>query len=115
MDWTGSCENLGDPGQGYIVMISDAKLLIKKLGLRDASYLLARESGCDGCRRNRGSEVPMTVDARDHLLTVHLTPINEQERTPVFELCEAVQTVQNHTVERVIRRGWPEAIPGVPG
>ena len=115
MDWTGSCENLGDPGQGYTVMISDAKLLFKKFGLRDASYLLARESGCDGCRRKRGSEVPMTVDAWDQLLTVHLTPTNEQERTPVFDLCEAVLTVQNHKVERIIRRGWSEAIPGVPG
>jgi hypothetical protein len=57
----------------------------------------------------------MTVDARDHLLTVHLTPTKKQERTPVFEWCEAVQTVKNHTVGRVIRRGWSEAIPGVPG
>ena len=41
----------------------------------------------------------MAVDTLGHLLAVHVTPANEQERAQVFELCEAVQTATGHTVE----------------
>ena len=41
----------------------------------------------------------MAVDTLGHLLAVHVTPANEQERAQVFELSEAVQTATGHTVE----------------
>jgi hypothetical protein len=47
-------------------------------------------SGYDGYKRKRGSKVHMVVDTLGHLLTVHVTLANEQERAQVFELCEAV-------------------------
>jgi transposase len=56
-------------------------------------------SGYDGYKRKRGSKVHMAVDTLGHLLAVHVTPANEQERAQVFELCEAVQTATGHTVE----------------
>jgi transposase len=55
-------------------------------------------SGYDGYKRKRGSKVHMAVDTLGHLLAVHVTPANEQERAQVFELCEAVQTATGHTV-----------------
>ena len=59
----------------------------------------ARAAACDGYKRKRGSKVHMAVDTLGHLLAVHVTPANEQERAQVFELCEAVQTATGHTVE----------------
>jgi transposase len=56
-------------------------------------------SGYDGYKRKRGSKVHMAVDTLGHLLAVHVTPANAQERAQVFELCEAVQTATGHTVE----------------
>jgi len=48
-------------------------------------------SGYDGYyKRKRGSKVHMAVDTLGHLLAVHVTPANEQERAQVFELCKAV-------------------------
>lgn len=41
---------------------------------------------------------PMSA-MKGHLLAVHVTPANAQERAQVFELCEAVQTATGHTVE----------------
>jgi len=58
-----------------------------------------RAVACDGYKRKRGSKVHMAVDTLGHLLTVHVTPANEQERAQVFELCEAVQVVTGHTVK----------------
>jgi len=56
-------------------------------------------SSYDGYKRKRGSKVHMAVDTLGHLLAVHVTPANEQERAQVFELCEAVQTATGRTVE----------------
>jgi transposase len=52
-------------------------------------------SGYDGYKRKRkrkrGSEVHMAVDTLGHLLAVHVTPANAQERAQVFELAWADQ------------------------
>ena len=37
-------------------------------------------SGYDGYKRKRGSKVHIAVDTLRHLLAVHVTPANEQER-----------------------------------
>jgi transposase len=55
--------------------------------------------GYGGYKRKRDSKVHMAVDTLGHLLAVHVTPANEQERAQVSELCEAVQTATGHTVE----------------
>lgn len=48
-------------------------------------------SGYDGYKRKRGSKVHM-----GHLLAVHVTPADEQERAQVLELCDAVRTATGH-------------------
>eukprot|EP00887_Chlorella_sp_A99_P003794 scaffold31.g3794.t1 len=42
-------------------------------------------AGYDGYKRKRGSKVHMAADTLGHLLAVHITPANEQERTQVVE------------------------------
>lgn len=56
-------------------------------------------AGYDGCKRRRGSKVHMAVDTLGHLLAVHATPADEQERAQVRALCEQVQQATGHTVE----------------
>ncbi|MGF6528046.1 hypothetical protein ABID77_003358 [Variovorax sp. PvP013] len=40
-------------------------------------------SGYNGYKRKRGSKVHMAVDTLGHLLAVHVTPANAQERAQV--------------------------------
>lgn len=56
-------------------------------------------AGYDGYKRKRGSKVHMAVDTLGHLLAVHVTPADEQERAQVETLCDAVQQVTGETVK----------------
>lgn len=56
-------------------------------------------AGFDGAKRKQGSKVHMAVDTLGHLLALHVTPANEQERAQVDELASQVQTVTGGTVE----------------
>jgi transposase len=56
-------------------------------------------AGYDGHKKKRGSKVHMAVDTLGHLLAMHVTPANEQERAQVEELARAVQEVTNEHVE----------------
>jgi transposase len=61
-------------------------------------------AGYDGYKRRKGSKVHMAVDTLGHLLAVHVTPADEQERAQVETLCEAVQAVTGKTV----RLAWAD-------
>jgi len=56
-------------------------------------------AGYDGHKRKKGSKVHMAVDTLGHLLAMHVTPANEQERAQVEELAKAVQEVTDEHVE----------------
>lgn len=56
-------------------------------------------AGYDGYKRKRGSKVHMAVDTLGHLLAVHVTPADEQERAQVEILCDAVQQATGETVK----------------
>ena len=56
-------------------------------------------AGYDGYKRKRGSKVHMAVDTLGHLLALHVTPADEQERAQVKVLCEAVQEATGKTVK----------------
>ena len=56
-------------------------------------------AGYDGYKRRKGSKVHMAVDTLGHLLALHVTPANEQEREQVSVLAEAVQKVTGESVE----------------
>lgn len=56
-------------------------------------------AGYDGHKRKKGSKVHMAVDTLGHLLALHVTPANEQERAQVEELAKAVQEATDGHVE----------------
>jgi len=58
-----------------------------------------QRAGYDGAKRKRGSKVHMAVDTLGHLLTLHVTPADEQDRTQVEQLAEQVQEVTGDSVK----------------
>lgn len=56
-------------------------------------------AGFDGAKRKKGSKVHLAVDTLGHLLALHVTPANEQERAQVDELASQVQTVTGDTIK----------------
>ncbi|SFQ27577.1 IS5 family transposase [Hymenobacter arizonensis] len=56
-------------------------------------------SGYDGAKKRKGSKAHIAVDTLGQLLSVIITPANEQERAQVGELCRQVQQVTGQTVQ----------------
>src|SRR3984893_2194617 len=56
-------------------------------------------SGYDGAKRRKGSKVHVAVDTLGHLLTLLVTPANEQDRDQVGELAQRVQEATGQSVE----------------
>jgi transposase len=55
-------------------------------------------AGYDGAKRRKGSKVHMAVDTLGHLLTLHVTAADEQDRAQVEQLAQAVQQVTGDNV-----------------
>lgn len=55
--------------------------------------------GYDGAKRRKGSKVHLAVDTLGHLLALHVTPANEQDRAQVAALAAAVQAATGERVE----------------
>jgi transposase len=53
----------------------------------------------DGAKRRKGSKMHMAVDTLGLLLTLHVTPANEQDRAQVAQLAQQVQEVTGQSVE----------------
>jgi transposase len=56
-------------------------------------------AGWDGHKRKRGSKVHLAVDTLGYLLTLLVTPANEQERAQVAQLSEQLQQVTGESVQ----------------
>src|SRR5215212_3075088 len=56
-------------------------------------------AGYDGAKRKKGTKVHAAVDTLGHLLALHVTPANEQDRAQVAELAQAVQEATGQSVE----------------
>ena len=56
-------------------------------------------AGYDGAKRRKGSKVHMAVDTLGHLLALHVTPADEQDRAQVGKLAEEVQEATGESVE----------------
>jgi transposase len=56
-------------------------------------------AGFDGAKRRKGSKVHMVVDTLGLLLTLHVTPANEQERAQVGLLAQQIQDITGDSVE----------------
>ena len=55
-------------------------------------------AGYDGAKRKRGSKVHMAVDTLGHLLALHVTPANVDDRAEVGRLSAAVQDATGENV-----------------
>jgi transposase len=53
----------------------------------------------DGAKRRHGSKTHMAVDTLGHLLALHVTPADEQDRTQVAALAQHVQAVTGESVK----------------
>jgi transposase len=56
-------------------------------------------AGDDGYKRRQGSKIHLAIDTLGHLLTLHTTPANAQDRAQVERLAAEVQDVTGQTVE----------------
>ena len=56
-------------------------------------------AGYDGAKRKKGSKVHMAVDTLGHLLSLHVTAANEQDRAQVGKLARDVQKQTGKSVE----------------
>jgi transposase len=56
-------------------------------------------AGYDGAKRKKGSKVHAAVDTLGHLLALHVTPADAQDRAQVADLAAAVQEATGQTVE----------------
>jgi transposase len=56
-------------------------------------------SGYDGAKRRKGSKTHVAVDTLGHLLALHVTAADEQDRAQVAELAGAVQEATGESVE----------------
>ena len=48
-------------------------------------------AGYDGAKRKRGSKLHLAVDTLGHLLALHVTPANVDDRAEVGRLADAIQ------------------------
>ena len=56
-------------------------------------------AGYDGYKKKNGSKTHIAVDTLGHLLALHVTPANEQERDQVGVLAQAVQEATGENVQ----------------
>jgi transposase len=56
-------------------------------------------AGYDGAKRKKGSKIHMAVDTLGHLLALHVTPADQQDRSRVKQLAKEIQRVTDQSVE----------------
>ncbi len=71
-----------------------------------------QRAGYDGAKRRKGSKVHAAVDTLGHLLALHVTPANAQDRDQVGDLAAAVQDVTGEAVEvAFVDQGYTGEVP----
>ena len=56
-------------------------------------------AGYDGAKRKKGSKLHMAVDTLGHLLALHVTPANADDRAEVGRMAKAIQAATEESVE----------------
>jgi len=97
----------------FETMVEDLRMLLREFAGRKAQptamILDSRtpqstpesgaRAGYDGAKRRKGSKVHAAVDILGHLLALHVTPADEQDRAQVGELAGQVQEITGEHVE----------------
>ena len=99
--------------QCFEIMVEDLRILLREFagrkGQPTAMILDSRtlqstpesgvRGGYDGAKRRKGSKVHAAVDTLGHLLALHVTAADEQDRAQVEKLAEAVQEITGESIE----------------
>src|SRR5258707_5603580 len=97
----------------FETMVEDLRLLLREFSGRKAqptAMLLdsrtiqstpesGARAGYDGAKRRKGSKVHAAVDTLGHLLTLHVTAADQQDRAQVERLAAEVQRITEENVE----------------
>jgi transposase len=97
----------------FAALVDDLRLLLREAKGRNrqpsAAIFASRtlqstpesgsRAGYDGAKRRKGSKVHIAVDTLGNLLSLLVTPANEQDRAQVGELARGVQEVTGQSVE----------------
>lgn len=97
----------------FQTMVEDLRILLREFSGRKAQptamILDSRtlqstpesgaRAGYDGAKRRKGSKVHAAVDTLGHLLALHVTPADEQDRAQVGGLGQQVQEITEENVE----------------
>ena len=71
-----------------------------------------QRAGYDGAKRKRGSKLHLAVDTLGHLLALHVTPANVDDRTEIGRLADAVQEATGESVSLAyVDQGYTGAAP----
>jgi transposase len=71
-----------------------------------------QRAGYDGAKRKKGSKVHMAIDTLGHLLSLHVTAADEQDREQVGKLAKEVQKQTGRSVELAyVDQGYTGARP----
>ena len=71
-----------------------------------------QRAGYDGAKRRKGSKTHLAVDTLGNLLTLYVTPADEQDRAQVGQLAQQVQDVTGDQVEvAFVDQGYTGDIP----
>jgi transposase len=110
----------------FEIMAADLRALLRLLADRDVQPSAAifdsrtlqsspesgARAGYDGAKRRKGSKVHLAVDTLGHLLALHVTAANEQDRAQVAQLPAAVQEATGDQVEvAYVDAGYTGAAP----
>jgi transposase len=97
----------------FEAMVHDLRVLLREYAGREAQpsaiILDSRtiqstpesgaRAGYDGAKRRKGAKVHAAVDTLGHLLALHVTPADEQDRAQVEQLARTVQQITGDSVE----------------
>jgi transposase len=72
--------------------------IIDSRSLRSTPESGAR-AGYDGAKRKKGSKLHLAVDTLGHLLALHVTPANADDRAEVGRMAKAIQVATDDSVE----------------
>jgi transposase len=79
---------------------------------RQSSPESGHRAGYDGDTRRQGSKIHVAVDPLGHLLALHVTPADVQDREQVGTLAAAVQAATGQTVELAcVDQGYTDDTP----
>ena len=97
----------------FETLAEDLRTLLRLAGGRDAQPRAAiidsrtlrstpesgARAGYDGAKRKKGSKLHMAIDTLGHLVALHVTPANADDRAEVGRMAKAIQAATDQSVE----------------